>query len=64
MITKKISLNLVGLNGNAFALLGAFSKQAKREGWEKAEIDAVMDEATEGDYNHLLRTLTKYCEEK
>lgn len=32
---KKVTLELVGLDGNAFALMGAFAKRAKREGWEK-----------------------------
>lgn len=61
-ITKKINLQLVGLDGNAFNLLGKFSQQAKRENWTKKEIDYVISEATSGDYNHLLRTLFSYCE--
>jgi hypothetical protein len=58
---KKINLKLVGLDGNAFFIMGAFSKQAKREGWSKAEIDAVLNEAKSGDYNHLLATITDHC---
>jgi hypothetical protein len=60
---KKVTLTLVGLNGNAFALMGAFSNQAKREGWTKEEIDSVLNEATSGDYNHLLATLMAHCED-
>lgn len=62
MITKKVSLQLAGLDGNAFALLGAFQKQAKREGWEQSEIDEVLEEAKSGDYSHLVSTLNGYCE--
>lgn len=58
---KTISLDLVGLNGNAFALLGAFNKQARREGWTKQEINTVNQEATNGDYTKLVNTLQKYC---
>ena len=54
---KKIELELVGLDGNAFALLGAFQKQAKKEEWTETEINEVLDEAQSGDYNHLLQTL-------
>ena len=61
-LNKKISLDLVGLDGNAFALLGAFSNQAKRENWTTDEIKVVRDEASNGDYDHLLQTLIKYCE--
>ena len=58
---KKIKLKLVGLNGNAFSLMGAFFNQAEKEGWTKEEINAVLNEAMKGDYNHLLVTLQKHC---
>jgi len=61
-INKKITLQLVGLDGNAFALMGAFQRQARREGWTKEEIDSVMDECQSGDYNHLLNTLMNHTE--
>ena len=54
---------LVGLDGNAFCLLGAFLKQARKEGWTQAETDAVLREATRGDYDHLLATLADHCED-
>jgi hypothetical protein len=63
VVNKAVSLTLVGLDGNAFALMGAFSKQARREGWTKPEIDAVLAEAMKGDYDHLLRTLMAHCED-
>ena len=59
---KTVNLNLMGLDRNAFALLGAFQHQAKREGWTTEEIKEVMDKATSGDYNHLLFTLQQRCE--
>lgn len=62
MIDKKVNLRLVGLDGNAFALLGAFQNQARKEGWTKEEITEVIDEATSGDYNNLLCTLMEYCD--
>lgn len=60
---KTVSLELVGLDGNAWSLMGAFSSQARREGWTREEIEAVLDEAKSGDYNHLLTTLMKHCAE-
>ena len=62
VVDKTINLNLVGLDGNAFSLMGHFSHQAKREGWTKEEIDAVLNECQSSDYNHLLRTLVAHCE--
>ena len=39
MASKKVKMNLVGQDGNAFALLGTFSRKAKEQGWSKAEIE-------------------------
>ena len=58
----QVSMNLVGLDGNAFALMGEFQKNARRQGWEREEIDKVLDECTSGDYNHLLRVLMAHTE--
>ena len=54
---KKIKLKLEGLDGNAFALMGAFRSQAKKEGWTNEEISAVLNKCMSGDYRHLLETL-------
>jgi hypothetical protein len=60
---KTIKLKLVGLDGNAFALMGAFQAQAKREGWTQDEINVVLNKCRSGDYNNLLATLCEHCEE-
>jgi len=62
VIDKKIQLDLVGLDGNAFALMGAFSKQARKEGWKHPEIEEVMEKCQSGDYDNLLRVLSSHCE--
>ena len=59
---KKVKLKLVGLDGNSFSLMGAFQRQARKEGWSKEEIDQVLDECRSGDYNHLLSTLMEVTE--
>lgn len=51
---------LLGQDGNAFALLGQFQRCARRAGWTPEEIATVRDEATAGDYDHLLSTLIPY----
>lgn len=57
MVTeKKVRINLIGVNGNAFAIIGAWSKEARHQGWSKDEINKVVAEATSGDYTHLLAT--------
>ena len=52
---------LIGLNGNAFVLLGVFRKLARRDpDWTQEQIDKVTAEAKSDDYDHLLQTLMKY----
>ena len=60
---KKVKLNLAGLDGNAFYLMGAFQKQAREEGWTREEIKEVLDECKSGDYNHLIVTLNEHCDD-
>ena len=64
VIEKTVSLNLVGVNGNAFMIMGVFKRQAKKEGWTSEEIKQVIDEAKSGDYVHLLATIENHCQPK
>jgi hypothetical protein len=43
--------------------LGAFSRQARKEGWTEEEIDVVLNDARSGAYNHLLTVLVAHCED-
>ena len=61
--TKKVKCRLVGVDGNAFCLLAAWTKAAHNQNWTREEMEAVVDEARSGDYNHLLRTLSNHCED-
>lgn len=60
---KRVQLQLVGLDSNAYALLGAFDRQARREKWSEAEIDKVLTQAKTGSYDHLVATLADHCED-
>lgn len=62
LVNKTVNLQLVGLDGNAFSLMGAFQSQARREKWTPEEIKLVIDECMSGDYEHLLATLAEHCE--
>jgi hypothetical protein len=57
-----IKVQLVGRDGNAFAILGAVGKAMRRAGLTKEQIDEYTNEATAGDYDHLLSTTTRYVE--
>ena len=56
-MADKVKMQLAGLDGNAFALMGAFSRNASRQGWTSDEIDTALTECRSGDYDHLLCTL-------
>ena len=58
---KPVKLKLVGLDGNAFSLLGAFQKAARKQGWSAEDVKTVMHEAMKGDYSHLLYVLGSHC---
>jgi hypothetical protein len=59
---KKVKMELVGLDGNAFSLMGTFQQNARRQGWNKEEIDEVIKKCMSGDYNNLLRVLMEHTE--
>jgi hypothetical protein len=54
---EPIKLNLVGLDGNAYSLMGAFRRAARKQGRTPEEIKAVLDDCMSGNYDHLLQTL-------
>lgn len=56
-------VELVGKDGNAFFILGAVQRVLKNSKlYTNEEIHSIMDEMTEGNYNHLLQIAMKYCE--
>lgn len=58
----KPTLKLTGANGNAFVLLGKARRAARKAGWSDERWKEVQDEATSGDYDHLLTTLARHFE--
>lgn len=62
VVDKTVNLDLVGVDGNAFMILAVFQRQARTEGWTPNEILLVVNEATRGDYDHLLATIVEYCD--
>lgn len=55
-----IVVELIGQDGNAFAIMGAVSKALRKNGVEKDEIDEYMKESMSGDYDNLLRTAIRW----
>lgn len=55
-------VNLLGTNGNAFAIMGAVSKALKKEGADKEYIDKFKERAMSGNHNHLITVALEYVE--
>ena len=48
---------LVGVDGNAWALMGYTQGQLREAGWPTEDIELVLEQAMAGDYNNLIRVL-------
>lgn len=46
--------SLVGVDGNAYSVMGYVQKAMKNEGKSKDEITAYLNDAQSSDYQHLL----------
>jgi len=57
----KPTVKLIGEDGNAFNILGKVKRALVKAGMHE-EAKAFMEEATAGDYNHLLATVQKYVD--
>lgn len=62
IIPKTVNIDLHQVDDNAFHIMGAFGRHAKRQGWTQVEVDTVIAEATAGDYDHMLAVIQAHCE--
>lgn len=58
----EIEVELVGHDGNAFAIMGRVQRALKEAGATKEELDQYFKESTAGDYNNLLRVAMEWVE--
>jgi hypothetical protein len=58
---NKPKVKLIGMDGNAFAILGKVQAALEKAG-QVAEAEAFFNEATSGDYDHLLQTAMRYVD--
>jgi len=56
----EIEVELVGQDGNAFAIMASVSKAMRRAQVPQAEIDEYLKESTSGDYDNLLSTAMRW----
>ena len=57
-----VQVQLSGNDGNAFAILGAVKRALHKADVPLKEIEEFMNQATAGDYNHLLATCMEWVD--
>lgn len=62
MSKYNVTVELSNYDGNAFVIMGATTKALKRAGASKEEQDKYFQEATSGDYDHLVATTMQWVD--
>ncbi len=59
-----VTVQLSGEDGNAFLIMGRVGRALRRAGVPSKEVGEFTDEATSGDYDHLVQTAMRWvvCE--
>lgn len=55
-----VTVKLLGLDGNAFNILGIVRREMSKAKVNSDIINDYLKEAMSGDYNHLLRVTQEY----
>jgi len=58
----KPTVKLIGQDGNAFAIMGRVKKALRHAGADTEYINKYLNEATSGDYDHLLVVSMEYVD--
>ena len=48
--------SLIGVDGNAFSIMGYVERKLKRGGWPREDVKQVMNLMRSGDYNNVIAT--------
>ena len=57
-----IEVQLTGEDGNAMSIMSSVGRALLRNGVPKEEVDIFYAEAMSSDYDHLLRTASRWVE--
>ena len=57
-----VTVQLTGMDGNAWGILGRVSKALRAAGVEQKYIEEYNEQAMSGDYDNLLRTTMEWVE--
>ena len=54
--------SLVGVNGNAYSIMVYTQRAMRNAGFNKADIDSMLDDAMSSDYNNLIRVCDSWID--
>lgn len=57
-----VKVQLSEQDGNAFSIIGRVCRALRKSGVSDAEVQEFTNEATSGDYDHLLQTAMKWVD--
>lgn len=55
-----VTVELIGNDSNAMNILGNCTRTARLEGVPQEELDIFFEEATSGNYDHLIQTCMRW----
>lgn len=58
----ELEVQLTGIDGNAFSIIGTVTQALRRHGVSREEINEFRDEAMSGDYNNVLQTCMRWVD--
>lgn len=59
--------SLIDVDGNAYSIMGYTQSAMREQGFEKLEINKMLNEAMSSDYSNLIHVCSKYlnmCNER
>jgi hypothetical protein len=56
----EVQVELIGQDGNAFAILGSVKRALLKNGVDKEEVNVYLEAAMSGDYDNLLGTTARW----
>jgi hypothetical protein len=62
MAKYQVKVQLSGMDGNAFSIMGRVQDALRKAGATREELDQYFAESTSGDYDNLLRVACKWVE--
>ena len=61
-MTEKPEVELIGHDGNAFAILGRCQRASRKADWTKEQWEEFRTKASSDNYDNLLRVVMEYFE--